>query len=97
MQHYQKEVKRGHWFYDKLICKGVVISVINYDVWFEMDKEFNESDEKPNLNENGEMYMIEWFDAFFTKRESWVAGELHLEETTQQAENIVQQKIKWLN
>jgi hypothetical protein len=26
-----------------------------------------------------------------------VAGELHLEETTQQAENIVQQKIKWLN
>ncbi len=71
MEYKRREVKRGYWYYDEILKKGVAIIAINYDYWYEIDKAdgFDVTDQHPVLNENGESFLIEWYDAEFkTKR-----------------------------
>lgn len=98
-EFYQKDVKCGHWYYDNTIKKGVSIVAINYDYWYELEKSdgLNMGDERPNLNDNGEMYMIHWFDADFNNRESFSVAGLTLEEAIKRAEVITAQKIEWIS
>lgn len=99
MEFQGKEIKRGYWLYDGLIKKGVIINAINYDYWFEMEKAngFDMTDEEPELNENGEMYIIYWTDDLFKTIRSNTDGTLELQSTIDKAEAIVEQKINWLD
>jgi len=94
----EREVKRGLWYYDGLLCKGVLVQAINYDYWYELEQEegLAEPDTAPELNAQGEMYMLLWMDSTFTKRESFTVGLLDLEETLALADSIVRQAIEWL-
>jgi hypothetical protein len=94
----QKEIQRGKWLYDGRILKGVRILAINYDYWYDVEESdgFDMSAEEPELNDQGEMYMIEWMNASFTKMESFSVGLLDLVETRELAQFIVKQSIYWL-
>ena len=94
----QREVQRGKWLYDGQILKGVRIVAINYDYWYDLEESdgFDMSEEEPELNEQGEMYMIEWLNVSFTKQESFSVGLLDLSETIELAQSIVKQPIEWL-
>ncbi|MBT28721.1 MAG: hypothetical protein CMO01_03590 [Thalassobius sp.] len=63
MTHFQsRTVKTGHWLYNGELRKGIILKAINYDYWYEIEKEdgLDMDDDKPILNEEGEMYMIDW-------------------------------------
>lgn len=94
----QKEIQRGKWLYDGRILKGVRILAINYDYWYDVEESdgFDMSAEEPELNEQGEMYMIEWMNASFTKMESFSVGLLDLVKTQELAQSIVKQSINWM-
>jgi hypothetical protein len=94
----QKEIQRGKWLYGGQILKGVRILAINYDYWYDLEESdgFDMTEEEPELNEQGEMYMIEWMNASFTKLESFSVGLLDLAETRELAQSIVKQPIEWL-
>jgi hypothetical protein len=96
--HQQREIQRGNWLYDGRILKGVRIVAINYDYWYDVEESdgFDMSEEEPELNEQGEMYMIEWTNVSFTKKESFSVGLLDLSETLELAQSIVKQPIDWL-
>lgn len=85
--------------YDGDIKKGVIIKAINYNFWFETEKDdgFDMEGEEPNLNENGEMYMINWTDHSFKEIVSFTVGYLDLESTIILAESIINQKINWVD
>ena len=85
--------------YDGDIKKGVIIKAINYNFWFETEKDdgFDMECEEPNLNENGEMYMINWTDHSFKEIVSFTVGYLDLESTISLAEFIINQKINWVD
>lgn len=97
-EFYETEVARGLWLYDNVLRKGVVIKVINYDYWYELEKSdgFDMADETPHLNENGEMYIIYWTNNNFKKIESYTVGTLDLDSTIIHAESVVQQEIEWI-
>lgn len=94
----QREVQRGRWLYDGRIPKGVRILTINYDYWHELEESdgFDMSDEEPELNEQGGMYMIEWMNVTFTKMESFSVGRLELAETLELAQSVIKQPIEGL-
>ncbi|TGE04925.1 hypothetical protein [Hymenobacter fodinae] len=56
----EREVLKGYWFYDAVLRKGVIIKSINYDYWYELEKSdgLDMTDQEPELNEAGEMYII---------------------------------------
>jgi hypothetical protein len=94
----QREIQRGRWLYNGQILKGVRILAINYDYWYEVEEAdgLDMSDEEPALNEQGEMYVIDWMNASFTQRESFSVGHLDLAETLALAQSVVKQSIEWL-
>ncbi|MGI4734897.1 MAG: hypothetical protein ACRYG7_06920 [Janthinobacterium lividum] len=94
----KREIQRGTWLYDGRILKGVIIQAINYDYWYDLEASdgFDMSDEEPELNDQGEMYMIEWMNASFTKQESFSVGLFDLQATVELAQSIIKQPIKWL-
>lgn len=91
----QREIRRGRWLYNGQLLKGVRILAINYDYWYEVEEAdgLDMSDEEPALNEQGEMYMIEWMNASFTQRESFSVGRLDLAETLVLVQSVVNQMI----
>ncbi len=95
----ERIIKKGYWLYDGITKKGVLIKAINYDFWFEteMDEGLNIEGEDPNLNENGEMYMINWTDSTFENREGFKVGNIDLESTISLAESVINQKIDWVD
>jgi hypothetical protein len=94
----QRAIKRGRWRYAGEIPKGVIIHAINYDYWYELEKSdgLDMTGEVPELNEQGEMYLIAWMNSAFTKQESFTVGLLTLTATMDLASSIVQQPIEWL-
>lgn len=94
----KREIQRGRWLYDGQILKGVIVQAINYDYWYDLEASdgFDMSNEEPELNEQGEMYMLEWMNASFTKQESFSVGLLDLQATLELAQSITKQPIKWL-
>lgn len=94
----EREVAKGFWLYDWLIRKGVVIKSINYDYWYELEKSdgIGVSNELPDLNEMGEMYMIEWADSEYKNRKSFTVGTLGLNSTKITTDASVGQAIEWL-
>ena len=93
------EVKRGYWLYDGLIRKTVLISCLNYDIYFELEKDdgLDMSDESPDLNDKGESYLIRWpSKGFNIGSGSFSIGGLTLEVAIAEAERIVQQSINWV-
>ncbi len=98
MEYKRREVKRGYWYYDEILKKGVAIIAINYDYWYEIDKAdgFDVTDQHPVLNENGESFMIGWYDAEFKTIESYHDAGINLEDAIAKAEMILGQKIEWI-
>ncbi|GGG53763.1 hypothetical protein [Hymenobacter glacieicola] len=94
----EREVVKGYWLYDGIIRKGLIIKAINYDYWYELEKSegLDMAGQEPELNEMGEMYMIEWTDHIHKNRESFAVGTLDLESTKLKAEDIVNQAIEWV-
>jgi hypothetical protein len=93
-----KEVVKGYWLYDAVFRKGIIIKVITYDYWYELEKSdgLDMADQQPELNAMGEMYMIEWTDHIHKTRESFTVGTLDLESTIAKAEAVVNQSIEWI-
>jgi hypothetical protein len=98
------EIKRGYWLYAGEIRKTVIIYRLNYDVYYEMEKDsFSDlSDETPHLNQEGYSYLIVWPEKGFTYPPgSWSVPPdtkaLSLEEATAYAETTVKQSIDWIN
>lgn len=77
-----------------------MIFCINYDVYYELEKEegFHDlSGEIPNLNEKGDSYLIRWpSKGFKISSASFSIGGLTLDEAIAEAERIVQQSVNWL-
>jgi hypothetical protein len=99
MEKQEREICRGHWLYDGVQPKGVIVKALNYDYTHEEEKAmgfFDLAEETPVLNEQGEMYFIEWTDASFAEQESYTTGLLDLAETVALACSIVGQPIQWL-
>jgi hypothetical protein len=99
MQQQEREIQRGFWLYAGRQTREVIIKAINYDYYHELEKPggfFDLGGEVPVLNEQGEMYLIEWTDACFTQQQSLTAGCLAFTETIALANSIVGQAIEWL-
>ncbi|MCB2410517.1 hypothetical protein [Hymenobacter lucidus] len=94
----EREVKRGFWYYDSVLLQGVIVLAINYDYWYEIEKEdgFDMTGEVPELNDKGEMYLLVWTDAEFGKTQRHSVGTLELESTVALAEKVVNQPIEWI-
>ena len=87
---------KGQWLYDNILPKTVQIFAINYDFFFDLDEGYNDKNETPLLNEQGEQYIIWWHDnPFYSVHEFPSVGGLSLQQAIEAAESIVQQKIKW--
>jgi hypothetical protein len=100
MQQQEREIQRGYWLYGGVQARGVIVKAINYDYYHELEKPggfFDLGGEVPVLNEQGEMYLLEWTDALFTQPESLTVGCLDLAETIALANAIVGQSIEWLS
>jgi hypothetical protein len=96
---YEREVMVGQWFYDNIIPKIVKIFALNYDYNYEIAKADDQLEEleKPELNENGEMFMIKWGNGSFSDKDLVTKeyGGLDLNSAINKAENIVHGKIEW--
>jgi len=100
----ETEVKRGYWLYAGVLRKTVMIFRLNYDFYYELEKEgfFDMSNGTPELNEEGHTYLIRWpakkfiaYPGSFTVPSNSLF--LTLEGAIDEAEQIVQQPIKWIN
>ncbi|WP_157886931.1 hypothetical protein [Hymenobacter sp. PAMC 26628] len=93
------EVKRGFWLYDGVLRKTVMIFRINYDVYYEIEKDegLDMSDDTPDLNEQGESYLIRWPRQDFAENSgSFTVGGLTLNSAIEIVERTVSQKIDWI-
>jgi hypothetical protein len=90
-------VLNGQWLYDNTAPMTVQIFAINHDYYYEMDKQDGcvEDGQEPELNQNGEMYMVAWHnDKYFSFAGSVGFGGLTLEEAKASAERVVKH-IDW--
>ena len=90
-------VLKGQWLYDGITPMTVQVFAINYDYYYEMDKQEGclEEGQEPELNQDGEMYMVIWHDdKYFSFAGSTDFGGLTLDEAKASAERVVKQ-IKW--
>jgi len=55
-------MRRGYWFYAGTLRKTVMIHRLNYDVYYELEKDdgIDVSDETPRLNEDSYSYLVIW-------------------------------------
>ncbi len=96
---YPKEYCKGFWFYDRLVKKGVKIEALNYDYWFELEKEegFDNAEDKPALNSDGETFMIVWMDENFTNQTSFTyLGDISISDAKRKANEIANFEIIWI-
>ncbi|GJM60746.1 hypothetical protein [Persicobacter diffluens] len=97
--YYEKEILSGSWLYDNLVKQTVQIFALNYDYYYEIAKADNqiEPNEKPELNENGESFMIKWGNGEFSVKDLCAKeyGGLDLDSAIEKAERKVQGKIDW--
>ena len=100
MEKPEREICWGHWLYGGVQSTGGIVKALNYDYYHELDTAsgiFDQENPVPVLNEQGEMYIIEWTDASFTKQEGgFPSCHLDLAETLASACSIVDQPIQWL-
>jgi hypothetical protein len=96
---YPRECCSGFWLYDGLIKYGVKIEALNYDYWYELEKNDGNdvSDEDPILNNDNETFMIVWMDENMTNVTSHsYAGAVNLEESKRIATEISGSTITWI-
>ncbi len=87
----------GQWLYDNIAPMPVQIFAINYDYYYEMHKQEGclEDGQEPELNEDGEMYIVAWHnEKFFSFAGSTDYGSLTIDEAKASAERVVKQ-IEW--
>ena len=73
----------------------IQIYKLNYDFYFELDEGYHEEGGSPQLNEDGEQFVLVWNDEAFSSRSDPTFGGLTLKEAMATAENIVKQSIQW--
>lgn len=97
-ERYRREIKRGYWYYDGSAKKGVKLDVLNYDYWLALEAAdgADVSGKTPALNEQGEQYVLTWYDDVTCRKpfDEPLAG-LSLEEVVSEAEMMIRQKIVW--
>ena len=92
-------ILRGKWLYDNTSRMSVQIFAINYDYFYEMDKQdgFLKQGQKQELNQDGEIYVVVWHENnYFSFSGSVDFGGLTLEDAKKSAERVVK-KIEWTN
>jgi hypothetical protein len=59
-------ILKGKWLYDKIKFLPFQIYKLDYDFWYEMYHGYHEEGEQPDLNEEGEHYVILRTDSDFS-------------------------------
>ena len=67
---------------------------LDYDFHFELDEGYNEEGSSPQLNEEGDQFVIVWDDEVFSSGSDPTFGGLTLKEAIETAESIVKQSIQ---
>lgn len=93
-------VKRGNWIHNGFLKKGIDIVAVTYVYGKELEElleQWGELDENIILNRNGLSFKHEWYDAGFEIMESENSAGISLEEAVTKAEQMVRQKIEWVD
>jgi hypothetical protein len=94
-KHVARLIVRGQWLYDGIVSKPVRIFSINYDFYYNLDEGYNEEGQEPELNIQGEQYVIVWHnEPFFSASEFPSNGFMNVAAAKEYAENVVQ-SIEW--
>jgi hypothetical protein len=85
----------GQWLYDNTIPKPVRIFALNYDYFYELDKGYHDEGQQPELNHQGEQYVVVWHDLpFFSASDLPSTGFMSITEAKAYAEGVAQ-RIDW--
>ena len=86
----------GEWQYDGVKSMPVKIFKLNFDFYYELDKDEFPDLDPPILNSEGMQYVICWKDNNnFSFRSDPTEGGLTLADAISKAESIVKQRIVW--
>jgi hypothetical protein len=85
----------GEWLYDGIVPKPVRIFALNYDYYFQLDEGYHDDGEKPELNSEGEQYVVVWHnEPFFSASDFPSNGFMNVTDAKSYAASVVQ-KVKW--
>ena len=92
----ETKILEADWLYDNLKPMTIQIFKLNYDFWTDMDKGYNDLEEKEKLNRDGEQYVIlNNCPSFKDRKDFPFFTGLSLEEAKSYAEKTVNQKLNW--
>ena len=85
----------GQWLYDGIVHKPVRMFALNYDFYFDMNEGYHVDGEKPELNSQGEQYVVVWHnEQFFSAPDFPSNGFMNVADAKNYAECVVK-KIEW--
>jgi hypothetical protein len=85
----------GEWLYAGMVAKPVRIFALNYDFYFELAEGYHDDAAKPELNSQGEQYVVVWHnEPFFDAPDFPSNGFMNVTAAKDYAESVVQ-KVKW--
>jgi hypothetical protein len=93
--HEARLILSGQWLYDNMVPKPVRILALNYDFYFELDEGYLEEGQEPELNKQGEQYVVVWHnEPFFSASDFPSNGFMTVADAKKYAESVVR-KIDW--
>ena len=88
-------IMSGQWLYDDIVPKPVRIFALNFDFYYDLDERYHDEGEKPELNNQGEQYVVVWHnEPFFSASDFPSNGYMNIAEAKSYAESVVE-KVKW--
>lgn len=92
----QIKVLEASWLYDNIVPNTIQIYKLNYDYFYHQDEGYNDENEKPNLNEFGEQFIVMKNSPDFENKIGFpFHTSLDLEEAKKYVETILDQKLNW--
>ena len=94
----KSEIKmlQAKWLYDNTEPMTIQIFKLNYDFYYDQDEGYNDENEVPNLNENGEQFVILNNCPNFLDMKSFpIFVGFTMEEAKIKAEEILNRKLSW--
>ena len=93
--HIARLILKGQWLYDGLVPKSVRIFALNYDFYFDLDEGYKDEGQQPELNSQGEQYVVVWHnEPFFSASDFPSNGVMTVAEAKKYAESVVQE-VEW--
>lgn len=93
-QHIARLIVKGQWLYDGIRPMPVQVFALNYDYYYDLEMGYHEEGQKPELNNQGEQYVVIWSSSSFFKNNDPSNGYMNLKEAKEYAESVVQ-RIEW--